>query len=446
MFRFAVGRNSCIAFIVGWQVVVLTSCNRRYANLPKSVAAHRVDTKSVGVATLDSESPSKASESPETGWTAQPQVENSIVIGIDADMSSGAAQAGEAIRRGVALALDEINAEGGLLGRPVECVVRDHRGNPSRGVDNITEFAQMRDVLAVVGGIHTPVALQELDVIHREQMLYLDPWAAGTPVVDNGRNPNFVFRVSVRDEYAGEFLIQKAVERGFKNVGLMLERTGWGRSNEKAMLAALESRNMAAAGIKWFNWGERSVSKLIEELVSAEADVIVFVGNPLEGAVTVNNMASLPSERRLPIISHWGITGGDFPQLTGDNLSEIDLSFLQTYSFITPPYPDRAEKLFEAYAMNFGCDSPRKVIAPVGTAHAYEIVMLLAEATRRANSLDRAVVREELESPIRYEGIIRDYDPPFRPDHHDALNASDFVLARYDEDGAIVPIPSAREN
>ena len=203
MFRFAVGRNSCIAVIVGLQVVVLTSCNRTDANLPKSIAAEPVDTKSVGVATLDSESPSKASESPETGWTAQPQVENSIVIGIDADMSSGAAQAGEAIRRGVALALDEINAEGGLLGRPVECVVRDHRGNPSRGVDNITEFAQMRDVLAVVGGIHTPVALQELDVIHREQMLYLDPWAAGTPVVDNGRNPNFVFRVSVRDEYAG---------------------------------------------------------------------------------------------------------------------------------------------------------------------------------------------------------------------------------------------------
>ena len=156
-------------------------------------------------------------------------VENSLIIGLDADMTSGSAQSGLAIRRGVVLALDEINAAGGLLGRPVELIVRDHRGNPDRGVDNIVEFAEMSDVLAVVGGLHTPVALRELKTIHDQQMIYLGPWAAGTPIVQNEYSPNFVFRVSVRDEYAGGFLVDRALERGLSKIGLLLERTGWGR-------------------------------------------------------------------------------------------------------------------------------------------------------------------------------------------------------------------------
>lgn len=434
----AILRKCTAAVLVGLQAFVLVGCDRAEPSTSPAL-----NTKPVSLTTTES---SKTSNTPSGVQNAshhvrrQPQVQNSVVIGIDADMTSGAAQSGEAIRRGVVLAIDEINASGGLLGRTLECVVRDHRGNPARGVDNIAEFSQMRDVLAVVGGIHTPVALQELDIIHREKLIYLDPWAAGTPIVDNGRDPNFVFRVSVRDEYAGEFLVQSALDRGYKRIGLLLERTGWGRSNERAMLAALESRGLEPSGVQWFNWGERSLAKPIEKLEAADTDVMIFVGNPLEGVVAVKNVASLPAERRLPIISHWGITGGNFTELTSGSLSKVNLLVLQTYSFISPPFPERGQKLFEAYAAKFSCSSPREVVAPVGTAHAYEIVMLLAAAVRRADSLDRSVVRSVLESPSKYAGVIRDYDPPFRPDHHDALDATDFILARYDENGVIVPV------
>src|SRR5262245_5165404 len=49
---------------------------------------------------------------------------NAIVIGLDTDMSAGAAEAGESIRRGIVLALEEINRDGGFLGRPVQLVIR----------------------------------------------------------------------------------------------------------------------------------------------------------------------------------------------------------------------------------------------------------------------------------------------------------------------------------
>ena len=101
--------------------------------------------------------------------------EEPLVVGIDADLSAVAVEGGKAISRGVELAVDEINAAGGILGRKIRIIAKDHRGNPSRGVFNIEQFAKMPNVLAVVGGVHTPVVLAEIDIIHTENMLMLVP-------------------------------------------------------------------------------------------------------------------------------------------------------------------------------------------------------------------------------------------------------------------------------
>ena len=364
-----------------------------------------------------------------------------ILIGLDADMSKGAAQSGEAIRRGLVLAIEEINARGGVLERPLSLVVRDHRGTPARGRDNIEDFAAMDSLVAVVGGIHTPVALAELEAIHRHGLPYLGPWAAGTPVVSNGYEPNFVFRVSVRDEHAGGYLVEAARNRGFKRLGLLLWRTGWGRSNEAAMHEALARQGLHPAAVAWFNTGERDMSAQIDKLRAAGAEVIMLVANPVEGLIAIREVARRPEAERLPIISHWGITGGDFFAKAGDALSKVDLSFLQTFSLFDPPFPDRAARLYEAYCARFGgCRSPADVISPVGTAHAYDLVQLLSQAIERAGTTDRAAIRKSLERLGRYEGLMRDYDPAFTSDRHDALDASDFRLCRFDENGAIVPI------
>ncbi len=364
-----------------------------------------------------------------------------ITVGLDADMSKGAAQGGEAIRRGILLAIEEINGAGGVLGRPLKLVVRDHRGNPARGIDNIESFAGMANLVAVFGGIHTPVALAELETIHAREMIYLGPWAAGTPVVDNGFSPNYVFRVSVRDQHAGGFLIAAARKRGFKRPGLLLWRTGWGRSNEKAMQDALATLGRPAAPVQWFNSGQRDMSAEIEALAAAGADVVMLVANPVDGGVAVRDMAARAAEKRLPIISHWGITGGEFHKAAADGIAAVDLTFLQTYSFFDPPFPAKSQRLLERYCATFGgCRSPADVVSPVGTAHAYDLLHLLKLAIERAGSTERPRVRDALERLGRYDGLVRAYAPPFTAARHDALDAGDFRLCRYDEKGAIVPV------
>lgn len=372
---------------------------------------------------------------------ASREAREAFLIGLDADMSSGSKESGEAIRRGVVLAVEEINRAGGVLGRPLRLVVRDHRGNPARGVDNIKELASMENLVAVVGGLHTPVALEELDVIHSNEVVYLSPWAAGTPIAENGRKPNFVFRVSVRDDQAGEFLVEKAVRMNYLHPALLLERTGWGKSNERAMVSAIRARGLWPAHILWFHWGVSDLTDTLERASSSGADVILLAANAPEGIAVVRSMARLPKELRLPIISHWGITGGDFFDQTRGFLSEVDLVFLQTFSFLDPPYPRRARAVVDAYLKSFpDSDSARDIFSPAGTAHAYDLVHILAMAIEKAGTAERPAVRDALENLGPYEGLVRRYDPPFTARDHDALDASDMCLARYESDGTIVPV------
>lgn len=355
-------------------------------------------------------------------------------------MSKGSAQGGEAIRRGALLAMDEINEAGGVLARPLRLVVRDHHGVPARGIDNIIELARTDNLVAIIGGAHTPVALAELKTIHKEEVIYLGPWAAGTPIVDNNYDPNFVFRVSVRDEHAGGFLVDAARKRGFHRLGLLLWRTGWGRSNRKAMENALAAVGASPAAVQWFNSGQKNMTREIEALRKAGADVIMLVATATEGVKIVRTMANLPPDKRLPIISHWGITTADFHAKTADALTKVDLTFLQTYSFFDPPRRAIGKKVYTAYCAKFGgCRSPADVLSPVGTAHAYDLVHLLAKAIETAGATDRRAVQRSLETLGRHDGLVRRYDPPFTPGRHDALDATDFHLSRYDSNGAIKP-------
>lgn len=375
---------------------------------------------------------------------SQPSAGSPIVIGLDADMSSVAAEGGEAIRRGAAIAIDEINEKGGLLGRKLALTVKDHRGNPARGVDNIHEFARDTNLVAVLGGVHTPVALRELEAVHQHGMPFLVPWAAGTSIIDNGFEPNFAFRLSVRDEHAGAFLVDQALSHGHSRLALLLEQTPWGKSNYEAMTNALKARSRPAPIVEWFNWGTDDFVSQIESFLRAKADVILLVANAPEGAALVRTLAALPTAQRLPIISHWGIAAGDFPALAGPALEKVRLHFLQTFSFFNPPEPERAVQVLNRSCRLFDRCDPVDMGPAVGVAHAYDLVHLLGRAIQLAGAADRGLIRDALERVRDYSGLTGNLSRPFTPGRHDALDSSNFQLGYFDGKRTIRPLKTIR--
>jgi branched-chain amino acid transport system substrate-binding protein len=180
-----------------------------------------------------------------------------------------------------------------------------------------------------------------------------------------------------------------------------------------------------------------------EAIRKAGADALLFVANDREAVILVKEMAALPKEQRLPIVAHWGLTGGQFFELTGPALKAINLSVVQTYSFINKNDPV-AIKVLNGLKAVTGSNDPRKVVSAVGVAHAYDLVHLLARAIKQANSTDRQAIRNAMERLGPYRGLVRQLDKPFTAKRHDALTIDDVFMASFAEDGAIEPVQKTR--
>jgi ABC-type branched-subunit amino acid transport system substrate-binding protein len=216
-----------------------------------------------------------------------------------------------------------------------------------------------------------------------------------------------------------------------------LENTGWGRSNHKSMSLVFKEKEIQPATVQWFNWKEPNLYKQLFAVKSSDADAIILVSNAPEGKTLIKNM--IENNIFIPIFSHWGITGGNFGKEVKDELKKIDLKALQTFSFLKPK--NEKTKLFiKKYFDNLELDKKGNIDAPVGTAHAYDIVHLLALAIKSENSLDRAKIRNALENISSYNGLVKNYSRPFSENNHEALDSNDFFLAKYDDEGRIIPV------
>src|ERR1700730_13960754 len=123
-----------------------------------------------------------------------------IRIGHVAALSGASAQSGEAITRGLSVAIDEINAGGGLLGgRKLELVQRDDESTPPKGLTAARELMFKEKVAIIFGGIDSPVGMAMAPILNKEKVPHMAVWAAGTGITRNGANPNYIFRASAVD-------------------------------------------------------------------------------------------------------------------------------------------------------------------------------------------------------------------------------------------------------
>lgn len=368
-----------------------------------------------------------------------------VLVGLDGEFGHISSTSAEAIRQGIQIAIDEINRSGGVLhGRPLQLLEKANSSLPARSANNLKEFAAMPDLVAVYCGRFSPVVLESLPLIHQLQLPLLDPWAAADSIVDNGYSPNYVFRLSLKDSWAANAMLSYLGRRHIKRVGLIMLNTSWGRSTKKAAEDYLSRKpGQSIVGTQWINWDDKEESILAkyQQLRSAGAQAVLLTANAEEGALLAKVMLKLPEAERMPVVSHWGVTGGKLPALVGSDFYKLDFRVVQTYSFIDQ-HSTQAVNVITAHNRLTGGKSARDIQSPVGVAHAYDLTHILAKAINLAGSTDRQAIRAALERVTSHNGLIRNYTPPFTSKRHEALAESDVFLARYSPlDGALEKQP-----
>ncbi|GMQ75188.1 MAG: ABC transporter substrate-binding protein [Gammaproteobacteria bacterium] len=361
----------------------------------------------------------------------------SVKIGLVAALSGQSAKSGEAITRGLTMAIDEINAAGGVLGgHKIELIRRDDESNPAKGQIAARELIFKEKVAVFFGGLDSPVSLAIVPVANKAKRPFMGVWAAATPITRNNANPNYVFRVSAVDAIVDRALVQYGkATYGTKKAGLMLINNPWGESNEKGLKAASKIENVEIVGIEKFEGKDVDVVPQLLRLKKAGADTLFLVANAAPGAQMMKSLGRMGWN--VPVVSHWGISGGRFPELAGNMAEKVD--FIQTYSFFGEQGPVGKKLLQSLIAKYDDIKGPEDVIPPVGVANAYDAMHLVALALDKAGSTDGEALRKAFLSIGPYNGLIKNYEKPFTDENHDALNYNDYVMVRF-QGNRIVPI------
>src|SRR5207344_538431 len=146
------------------------------------------------------------------------------------------------------------------------------------------------------------------------------------------------------DELVDNALVDYAIKKyAAKKPGMILINNPWGESNEAGLKAALANKKVPYAGIEKFQDADVDVVPQLARLKNAGADVLFMVANVAPSSQVVKSLDRMGWN--VPIVSHWGPSGGRFSELAGPSAAKVH--FIQTYSFSGKLAP-KGEEVFAA--------------------------------------------------------------------------------------------------
>lgn len=341
---------------------------------------------------------------------------------------------------GIKAALEEINRNGGVLnGRPLKLMTTDNKGISARGKDNFVQLAGTKDLVAVLSGKYSPISVEMLPEAHRLNVPLISVWGSADPITDHDHKPSYSFRVSLKDDWGVEAMMKRlSTKYKVRQACAILPNTAWGRSAERVIQEKSAQNTAQFPVVRWYNWGDASLREHYKACLDSRTQGLLFVGNEKEGAILLKEIAAQTPSMRLPVVAHWGAVGGTLHELVKEELSMVRIDFIQTFTFINNKRP-RAVFLAEWILKNNGLKSTLDIPSPVGAAHAYDTVHLLAKAIDIAQTTSPPKIRDALEKLPAFQGAVRHYAKPFTSQRHDALDKSQVLFVKLTPSGQLIP-------
>ncbi len=322
---------------------------------------------------------------------------DTVKIGALAPLSApGSVTGGAAMTAAFEIAVEEINAAGGVLGKPVELVLVDTEGLPERGTAAMVRLINQDQVVGVVGEYHSAVGLTAKEVAHDFHVptVFAETWSAQITSVQYPE----VFRIAplspVVSSVDAEFV---ASLPGIQKVVIMSENTGYGIPAAADTEKFLGEKGIAAVSF-FADLGTQDFSGIVER-VKAENPDLIWV---LSTGETSYNFQQQAAEA--------GIGPQDLPmvcnQVAGDsdaywaNVPDGNLCFYRRIGLPKQKYTE-ATTAFEArYVEKTG-----KASAESYAMEAYDSLKIMAQAINEAGSTDPDAIITALEN-ISYNGAL----------------------------------------
>ena len=323
---------------------------------------------------------------------------------------------------GIKLAVDEINAVGGYLGRPLELVIKDDKADPETGLAHAKAMAGEK-VAATIGYCNTGVAMKSIAVFQQNKMPLIVPCATGTPVTTTyPARDSYIFRTSAKDGIQAPFVVDDIVKRGWNRVAVFADTTGYGEAGLQDVKKALAAHGIEPVHVARFALGVKELTSELSAARAAGANVVLSYTVGSENAVIAQGRQSL--RWKVPQVGAWPLS---FPFFI-EGAKDAAEGALMAQTFIAEPSNERRAAFLSAYGRKFNV---RKIPVPMAAAQGYDSTYLLLYSLFgiRDGKLGGPAVKTALENVQRvYYGVVATYEKPFSGDDKDAITQNMLVM------------------
>jgi branched-chain amino acid transport system substrate-binding protein len=300
---------------------------------------------------------------------------------------------GQSSHRGVLLAVEELNARGGILGRPVELVTDD---NQSKAGDSATIAKKLigRDrVVAIVNGGTTANCLETAPFCQNARIPLIATTATDPKVTEMG---TFIFRNCYIDPFQGSVLAKfSATTLKAKRAALLTSQSSsFSTGLSKVYRAAFTAAGGTIVGEQKYGDGDKDFRAQLTALRTLNPDVLVAMGYYSEGALICRQARELGLN--CPIVS---ADGWEAPELIEIGGAAVNGAYYSSHFSSESTVPE-VQGFLKKYRAKYAGETPDS-LAPL----AYDAVMILADAITRAGATDGPKVRDALAATKNFPGV-----------------------------------------
>ena len=345
-----------------------------------------------------------------------------VKFGVFGPMTGPASETGLAIKRGSELAMEEINAKGGILGKKIECIWGDDESKPEVGVSIYEKFITRDKVHLIIGGLHSSVAIAMMEPASKYEVPFFSGAAVSNliskKIEENPQKYWMVLKGNVSSAAYGPAtagLIRFAEKEGFKptarNFVSVIEDTDFGRS----VIDAVE-KSMVDSG--WKNLS-REIVKIDQADYTAQMskfkglkpDVLFAVQTSVAAAASLRKTFR---ESRIPALFMviYAATKPEYIQLTGAASNGV------LWNNLISIIPALSKEFMASYRKKYN-EEP-----PFNAAMQYDFMKIAANGIQIAGSPDGKRVVDAL-LKTKYQGVCGIH--AYNPKNHEVLSGEDYI-------------------
>jgi branched-chain amino acid transport system substrate-binding protein len=330
---------------------------------------------------------------------------------------------GDPEKKSMEMAVEAINARGGVDGRMLEAVIYDTEADPTKAVNAVNKLIHKDGVIAIVGPSNTPPSLAVLTYAERAGIPLIS-CAAGIGITQPVKP--WVFKTAQSDVLAVAAIYQDMQREGLRRIGILTVANAFGESGAQQLKAQASQHGIEIALAESFGAQDTDMTAQLTKLRSQNPDALVCWGTNPGPAVVAKNARQM--NLSMPLYQSHGVASPKFIELAGEAAEGLRLPAGKILVADLLPADDPQKAVLQDYIRSYAARYQQPASGFGG--YAFDAVHLLAKALEGSGG-DKQKIRQSLEQIQGHVGVSGVFN--FSATEHNGLGAEAFVMVKIEK-------------